>query len=298
MEEKIKPKRLSLEKKHNLVGWAFLLPAAILIFWMSFYPMIRALLLSFETGIGNNMKWTGFSNYQRLFSDKQFWNTLGNTFIYLIIQVPIMLLLGLMLATMLNNKDLRCKGLFRTAIFLPCATALVSYSMIFRTLFAADGLINSVLVSLGIFETGYNWLANPATARMVLILALIWRWTGYNMVFYLAALQNVDYSIYEAARIDGASPFKQFTKITIPMLKPTILLTSIVSINGTLQLFDESKVLTNGGPANSTMTVSHYLYNLSFQNNPKFGYAAAMSFVILVIIAVLAFVQMKVGDER
>ena len=131
-----------------------------------------------------------------------------------------------------------------------------------------------------------------------IILALIWRWTGYNMVFYLAGLQNIDDSVYEASYIDGATPFQQFMKITIPLLKPTILLTAIMSTSGTLQLFDESVNLTSGGPGKSTMTLAHYVYNISFVETPKFNYAAAISVFILVSVAVLSAIQMKVGDKR
>lgn len=293
-----KKKKMSLSKRHNLTGWAFLTPAAILIVVMSFVPMVRALILSFKTGIGANMKWAGIFNYQRMFQDKVFMQALKNNFLYLIIQVPVMLVLALILASMLNNKDLKFKGLFRTCIFLPCATSLVSYAIVFRTLFAMDGFVNMLLVKLHILDKGINWLANPGTARAVIIIALIWRWTGYNMVFYLSGLQNIDYSVYEAARIDGASPFQSFWKITVPLLKPTILLTTIMSTNGTLQLFDESVNLTNGGPSNATITMSHYIYNMSFKYTPNFGYAAAMSYLILILVAILALVQMKVGDKR
>ena len=134
-----------MERKQNLTGWAFLMPATILIAWMSFYPMIQAFILSLQTGMGINLKFNGFANYARILKDPTFKQTLSNTFFYLIIQVPIMLILGLMFASMLNNKDLRFKGLFRTCIFLPCATSLVSYAMIFRSLFANDGFINTVL---------------------------------------------------------------------------------------------------------------------------------------------------------
>ncbi|HUM82831.1 MAG TPA: sugar ABC transporter permease [Lachnospiraceae bacterium] len=288
----------SLEKKENRTGWVFLAPAVLLIAVMSFYPMIRALLLSFQTGVGKSMSWTGLTNYIRMFKDKLFIQALGNTFLYLIIQVPIMLVLALILATMLNNKDLKCKGLFRTLIFLPCATSLVSYAIIFRSLFANDGFVNHLLMSIGLISQPVAWLTTTSTARFVIIFALIWRWTGYNMVFYLAGLQNIDYSVYEAAAIDGASPWTTFWKITAPLLKPTILLTAIMSTNGTLQLFDESVNLTAGGPANTTLTMSHYIYNLSFQGAPNFGYASALAFVILILVAILAFVQMKVGDTR
>ena len=118
------------------------------------------------------------------------------------------------------------------------------------------------------------------------------------MVFYLAGLQNIEYSVYEAARIDGASPMQAFFKITVPLLKPTILLTTIMSVNGTLQLFDESFNLTNGGPGNQTMTMAHYIYNTCFVQTPNFAYASALSILILVVVAVLSFIQMKVGDSR
>ncbi|WP_313073323.1 carbohydrate ABC transporter permease [Lacrimispora sp.] len=281
-----------------MAGWAFLTPAVLLIGIMSFLPMIQALFLSFQTGIGNKMKWTGVTNYIRMFKDPVFMQALKNNFIYLVIQVPIMLILALILASLLNHKDLRFKGLFRTAIFLPCATSLVSYAVIFRSLFAVDGLVNIILIKLGFLSTGYNFLGHPDSARIVIILALIWRWTGYNMVFYLSGLQNIEYSVYEAAKIDGASPIQSFFQITVPLLRPTILLTAIMSTNGTLQLFDESVNLTNGGPANATITMSHYIYNVSFKYVPNFGYAASMSYLILFLVAFLAFVQLKVGDKR
>lgn len=221
---------------------------------------------------------------------------LFNTVFYFIIQVPVMLIIALVLAQLLNNPNIKGKGIYRTMIFLPCATSLVSYSMIFKSLFAQDGLVNHVISAIGLPTV--DWFQNAWAARFVIIIALVWRWTGYNMVFYLAGLQNIDYSVYEASRIDGASPFQQFTKITIPLLKPTILLTAIMSTSGTLQLFDESVNLTAGGPGKSTMTLTHYIYNISFVETPKFNYAAALSVFILIIVAILSAIQMKVGDKR
>mgnify|MGYP000248403852 CR=1 FL=1 len=265
---------------------------------MNFYPMLQAFVLSFKTGIGNNQTWGGLSNYARLLKDGVFRTAITNNFFYLIIQVPVMLILAIFLACLLNKKDLRGKGIYRTMIFLPCCTALVSYSIIFKTLFAYDGYINTVLLKLGLIGERINWLGDVHTAKAIIILALIWRWTGYNMVFYLAGLQNIDYSVYEASYIDGATPFQQFMKITIPLLKPTILMTAIMSTSGTLQLFDESMNLTAGGPGKSTMTLAHYIYNISFVETPKFNYAAALSVCILVMVAVLSAIQMKVGDKR
>ena len=292
----MKRKGLNMEQKRNLTGWAFLLPAALLIFVFCFYPMVQALILSFQKGTGSAVQPAGFANYGRILKDATFQQCLFNTIFYFVIQVPIMLILALILAQLLNSPDIKGKGIYRTMIFLPCATSLVSYSMIFKSLFANDGLVNRVLSTVGIPTV--DWFQNAWAARWVIVIALVWRWTGYNMVFYLAGLQNIDYSIYEAARIDGASPFQQFVHLTIPLLKPTILLTAIMSTSGTLQLFDESVNLTAGGPGKATMTLTHYIYNISFVETPKFNYAAALSVFILVVVAVLSAIQMKVGDKR
>ena len=292
----MKKKGLNMEQKRNLTGWAFLLPAALLIFVFCFYPMVQALILSFQKGTGSAVQPAGFANYARILKDATFQQCLFNTIFYFVIQVPIMLILALILAQLLNSPDIKGKGIYRTMIFLPCATSLVSYSMIFKSLFANDGLVNRVLSTVGIPTV--DWFQNAWAARWVIVIALVWRWTGYNMVFYLAGLQNIDYSIYEAARIDGASPLQQFVHLTIPLLKPTILLTAIMSTSGTLQLFDESVNLTAGDPGKATMTLTHYIYNISFVGTPKFNYAAALSVFILVVVAVLSAIQMKVGDKR
>ena len=275
----VKSSGKNVQGKQRTAGWLFLTPATVLIFIMSFYPIVQAFIMSFKTGAGATMHYTktfGF-NYIRMFQDKIFLQSIGNTFLYLIIQVPIMLILAILLAQILNNKDLKFKGLFRTMVFLPCATSLVSYALIFKSLFATQGLVNAII-----------------------IIALLWRWTGYNMVFYLAGLQNIEYSVYEAAKIDGANGWKTFWHITVPLLKPTIIMTFIMSINGTLQLFDESVNLTNGGPANTSITMSHYIYNKSFGGTAvaNFGYASAMSVFVFVLVAILAFINLKVGDTR
>lgn len=294
-------KGMTLANKQLAAGWIFLAPATILIAVMSFYPIVRAFITSLKTGTGVNMKWADPAtyNYARMFQDNIFQTSIKNTFLYLIVEVPIMLVLAILLAQLLNNKDLKFKGLFRTCIFLPCATSLVSYALIFKSMFATQGLINTILVDLGIFSENYNFLGTAGSARAIIIIALIWRWTGYNMVFYLAGLQNIEYSVYEAAHIDGANGWKTFWYITVPLLKPTIVMTAIMSINGTLQLFDESVNLTSGGPANSTITMSHYIYNLSFgQGTANFGYASALSFIVFIMVAILAFINLKVGDTR
>lgn len=298
---KNKKKGMSITGKQRAAGWMYLAPATILIFIMSFWPIIQAVITSFKTGSSANMQWANpFAyNYTRMFQDAVFKRSIGNTFLYLIIEVPIMLVLAILLAQLLNNKHLKFKGLFRTCVFLPCATSLVSYALIFKSLFATQGLINTILVKLGILENNFNFLGTGWSAKIIIIVALIWRWTGYNMVFFLAGLQNIEYSVYEAAKIDGASGWRTFWSITVPLLKPTIVMTAIMSINGTLQLFDESVNLTKGGPANATITMSHYIYNGSFgEGVANFGYASAMSVIVFIMVAILAFINLKVGDKR
>lgn len=288
----------SLERKYKIAGWYFVMPASLLIFLFSFIPMVRAFILSLQSGVGNNLSFCGIKNYVRLFQDEKFIASLKNVIIYFAFQVPIMLFIAIILACILNDKKLKFKGLFRTIIFLPCATSLVASALIFKSLFALDGLVNVLLVNHNFISQPINWLTHPVWAKVIVIFTITWRWTGYNTVFFLAGLQGIEYSIYEAARIDGASTVQTFFRITLPQLKPVVLLTAIMSTNGTLQLFDEVKNLTGGGPGNATITISQYIYDLSFKYNPQFGYAAAVSYAILIIVALLSFIQIILADRK
>ena len=268
-------------------------PSIILITVFVFYPMLQAFITSLQTGTGNNLSFAGLTNYKRLLTDSTFRKALINTVIYLIIQVPIMIILALVISSMLNDKRLKARGFFRTAIFLPCVTSLVAYSIIFKSLFATDGFVNAILLKINLISEPIAWITHPVWAKVLIILAITWRWTGYNMVFYLAGLQGIDASIYEAADIDGASAFVKFKNITLPLLKPIILFTTINSTIGTLQLFDEVVNITNGGPANATITISQYIYNLLFKYTPNFGYAAAVSYVIVILIVISIIYSIK-----
>ncbi|BDT66655.1 lactose transport system permease protein LacF [Comamonadaceae bacterium OS-1] len=283
---------------YDINGWAFVSVALLLIGTFMVYPIIQSLWMSFHAGQGTMVRFIGLGNVERLTSDPMFLRALTNTFIFLVVQVPIMIVLALVLASCLNMPNLRFRGLLRTAIFLPCVTSLVAYSVLFKSMFSYDGLVNSVLLQLAIIDQPVPWLTDPFWARVVVIAAITWRWTGYNMIFYLAAMQNVDKSIYEAARIDGISATRRFLSITIPVLKPVILFTTVTSTIGTLQMFDEAMNITGGGPADSTLTLSLYIYNLSFKFVPNFGYAATVSYVIVVLVAILAFFQFYVAREK
>ncbi len=291
-------KKLSVKQRQNLTGWAFLTPAVILLIVLNFMPLIQAFFLSLETGRGSNMEFTGFSNYVRMFRDPIFIQTIKTTLLYMVVTVPVMIVLGIVLAVLLNDPLLKLKGIYRTCIFLPAAVSLVASAIIFRSLFAMDGFVNAILLKMGVIRTSFNFLGHPDSAKVILIIMRIWRWVGYQMIFFLAGLQNIDDSLYEAARIDGATSFQCFRKITLPLLKPMILFTTVMCLNSALQVYDESVNLTGGGPGTTTMALAHYVYNTSFVNVPNFGYSCAMSMMILIFVAVMTFIQMKAGDTR
>lgn len=282
----------------ELSGWAFVIPSVALFLWLTLTPMVQAFIMSLYKGKGTVTAFAGLGNYVRLLADPMVWSSLRNTIVYLIIQVPVMLVLSLVLSSILNNPRLRFRGFFRTAVFIPCVTSLVAYSLLFKSMFAPDGIVNQLLLSLHIIAEPVPWLLHPVWAKVVIICAITWRWTGYNMIFYLSSMQNIEGSIYEAAEIDGANAFVRFTRITVPLLKPVILLTSIMSTSGTIQLFDEVVNITNGGPSNSTMSISQYIYNISFKYAPDFGYSATVSYAIFFIILVLSLIQRKVAGDK
>lgn len=290
--------RTRLGRSDSFNGWAFVTPALVLIGLFMIWPILWSLWMSFQTGRGMTTSFGGLANIKRLAADPIFVKALTNTLTFLVIQVPIMIMLALVFAVMLNSPRLKFRWFFRTAIFLPAVTSLIAYSTIFKSMFATDGLMNHVALGMHLISEPISWLGHPFWAKVVIIGAITWRWTGYNMIFYLAALQNIDKSIYEAARIDGIPARAQFFKITIPMLKPVILFTTIISTIGTLQLFDEVQNITEGGPANATLTLSQYIYNLTFRFMPSFGYAATVSYVIVILVAVLSYVQFYVARDR
>ena len=293
-------KSRGLKRYYDVNGWLFVAPALLLISVFLVYPIFRSLFLSLYSGRGMMMKFAGFGNVVRLWNDPVFIHALSNTVIFFVVQVPIMILLALMLAAILNNDRLKFIGFFRTAIFLPCVASLVAYSILFKSMFSVDGVVNSALMAVGLIDVPIGWLTDTFWAKVLVILALTWRWTGYNMIFYLAAMQNIDKSIYEAARIDGVPAWARFVHLTIPMLKPVILFTTVISTIGTIQLFDEVYNLTEGrgSPANSTLTLSLYIYNLTFRFMPNFGYAATISYVIVIMVAALSFLQFYAARDR
>jgi lactose/L-arabinose transport system permease protein len=290
------PRRWSFRITPKYAPYVFVAPAFILFLLFMLYPIIYSFLLSLQTNRDGQQVWVGLNNYGRLLGDELFHKALFNTFIVLIIQVPIQLTLAMLLAVALNSPFLKGRTVFRAIYFLPAITGLAAVAVIFRILFAdPDGIINGFL---SIFTLGpINWTLNEFWNRVLLILAITWRWTGYNMVIYLAGLQSIPSDLYEAADVDGASGPTKFFNITLPLMRPIILFTTILSTIGTLQIFDESYLLTNGGPQNATMTVGFYLYRTAFRQ-ADFSYASTIAYGLLVFIAVLSLLQFKFAGDR
>ena len=285
-------------KKIKWTGWSMVLAASLFVLIFSYIPMIQAFVLSLQTGKGANLKFAGFDNYIRMVQDSTFWVTLGNTLFYAVVQIPIMILLALVTAVLLNDSRLKGRGIYRTCIFLPCVTSMGSYAILFKNIFSVDGVVNQLLLKLNFIDEAIPFVLDKNWAKVVIVFALIWRYTGYYMIFFLSAMQNIDASVYEAAKMDGCNFRQTFFKITMPLLKPIIFLTGIMALNNTLQLFDEVVNLTNGGPGNATRTISENIYDLSFVYVPSYGYAAAVSYVVLILIIILTIVQKGMTGEK
>jgi lactose/L-arabinose transport system permease protein len=281
--------------RKKLAPLIFLAPFLIVFVVFMAYPILYSILLSFEKYTGGVTKFVGFKNYAFLLTEAPFYQSMLTTFIILIIQVPIMTILAMIFSNMMNSALIKAKGIFRMFIFMPVLIDAVSYSIIFSLFFNVNsGLVNSLLNKFAL--PGLNWFGSGSLSMIVVMLALTWRWTGYNSVIMLAGLQNIPRDIYEAADIDGANTLTKFIKITIPQLKPVILFSVFNSINGTFQLFTEPNVLTQGGPANATTTMVLYLYKTAF-TDLNFGVASAGSYILAIIIAALTLVQLRVMRE-
>lgn len=283
-------------KKTNLFPYYLLLPTIIIFGLFMIYPIIDSVYLSFLEFSGGKYTFVGLSNYIQLFKDPVFYKALGNTVLYLVVQVPIMISLALIIAVLIEQKFIRGRGFFRMSVFLPTITSLVAYALVFKVLFNTEhGLINYVVQMFGLDKI--QWIYSAWPARFSIITSITWRWVGYNMIILLAGIQAIPEDLYESAGIDGASFWQKLFYITIPMIKPIILFTTITSTIGTLQLFDEPYILTGGGPDNATITLGQYLYLNGFKYL-KYGFASALGYVMVFIIGMLSLVQFKFSKEE
>ena len=289
-----KTPRSPLVTKKN-APYIFIAPVVIVFTIFMLYPILRSLYLSFFELTSGEYVFVGLKNYKKLFQDEIFYKSLFNTFIFLIIQVPVMIGCALLIAVAVEQKFIRGRGFFRTTIFLPSVTALVAYALVFKVLLNSDhGLINYVIELCG--GHGINWFYEEWPARFAIIISITWRWMGYNMIILLAGIQAIPSDVLEAADIDGATFWDKLFHVIIPMVKQVIIFCTITSTIGTLQLFDEPFILTAGGPNNATITLGMYLHNNGFRYL-KFGYASAIGYVMTIIIALLSVVQFKLTKE-
>jgi ABC-type sugar transport system permease subunit len=298
--------------KINRMGYVFILPFMLIFITFNLYPVIYSLALSFYdwNGIGRKT-FVGFQNYIRLFTtDPYFLKSIGNTLIFLAASLPVMIGVGLVIATMLTKKGLKGARFFQTAQFLPYIVAPVSVAMIFMLLFDwSTGMVNQILLKIGILNEGLNWLGDPKRARFVVILLIIWCQQGYIVTLFLAGMTNISPDLLEAAEVDGANYFQKLTKIIIPLLKNIILFVVITGTIGGLQLFDAPQMLFNsgmttgsvGGPGRSCLTAVWYLIDTSFGRStglPAMGYGAAISYSLFMIIAVISYVNYSFINRR
>ncbi|MCD2443378.1 sugar ABC transporter permease [Agromyces sp. SYSU K20354] len=276
----------------------YVLLAPVILLFAAFkgYPILSAAYLSLTTNDGGTQRLVGIANYERIFNDPLFYRALLNTLVILVIQVPIMLALAMLLAVAFHSTLLKFRTVFRLGYFLPVVMGLVAYGVIFSVMLATDnGIVNVTLQSIGLPKV--PWLQDPVWAKVSLMIAMTWHYTGINTVIYLAQRQTIPQDLYEAAAMDGAGHVRQFFNVTLPGLRPAILLTVVTSTIGTLQLFDEPYILTNGGPDNATLTIGMYLYENAFTYF-DFGYASAIGFVLVGMVVILSVAQFRLFKEE
>lgn len=288
------------ELKKMMPGYLFILPAVLIISVFVFMPIIASLFLSFtQYNVLQPPKWVGLNNYYRLiFEDRLFWIAVRNTVMYVAGTVPIGVALSLLLAVWVDSVKIRfMKYLFRTVYFLPTITAIVAISVVWKWLYAGGtyGLINFVLMKLGIPPV--DWLTNPRTTLPAIMVMSIWGGVGYNFIIFLAGLQGIPRTIYEAAEIDGASGLRNFWHITLPLLRPAIVFVVLMSVIGSFQVFDQVYILTQGteyvgGVLHSALTIVTYLYERGFERF-EMGYASAIAYMLFFLIFVLTLTNLK-----
>jgi multiple sugar transport system permease protein len=294
--------KLRIPSEANTAAWFFLSPAYVLIGIFFFQPVAASLLLSVTDfdiyGVADPTatRFVGLRNYSHLLSTPDFWNALKNTLYFAFVGGPLTIAVALGAALLLNSKLVRFKGLFRTIYFTPFVTTLVAVAIVWKYLYHTQyGLFNFVLGKFGISPV--DWLGDPHWAMPAIILMAVWKSFGYNMLIFIAGLQAIPEELYDAAEIDGASTSRQFFSITLPMLAPTLVFVGVVTMIGYFQLFAEPYVMTQGGPLRSTTSVVLLMYEEGFRWW-RMGYAAAIAFVLFIVILIATMIQFRLQKER
>jgi multiple sugar transport system permease protein len=278
--------------KEEAEGWLFILPIIFGTLIFSFVPVIYSLIVSFSEWDGINLpKFIGLRNFSQLVSgDKVFRQSVQNTLVFTCTSVPLGMVAGLLLA-LLANQPVLFKNVFRVAYYVPSICSTVAIALVWQLIFSSNtGLLNSLLHIFGV--QGPDWLGASRWAMPSVIIVQVWAVAGYNMVIYLAGLQGIPESLYESARLDGASNWHQLMRITLPMISPTSFFLMITSVIHSFQVFNLIYVMTGGGPGYATTVYIHYLYLNAF-NYFKMGYASSMAWLLFMVLAAITFIQMK-----
>jgi multiple sugar transport system permease protein len=284
-------------RRRLLTAYAFMLPSLVVLAVFMFYPLLRAAWLSLTNySFFGASKFIGLANYGHLLHDPQFWGDLVNTVYYAGVTTPVSVILALALALLLNRRQLPTRGALRAAIFLPAVVSLAVAAIPFRLMFEPSiGFATYWLAQIGIHTS--DWLTSQTLAMPAVIIVGIWKNVGFYMVIYLAGLQTIPKEFYEAATLDGASSWRRFRRITLPLLTNTTMFVTIIALIASFQAFDQIYVMTGGGPAFSTETLVMLIYRQGFENF-QMGYASAVGYVLLLIILMLSLAQMRFFNRR
>ncbi len=270
--------------------YLFVAPFFVLFGVFGLYPLLFSLYLSFTQWDGMTaMQWVGLSNFRAMLNDEILWRALWNTVTIGLLYVPLMMILAFLFAQALNTQWLKMRALYRAAFFLPCVTPMAVIAVVFGLIFSAEkGVLNYVLQQVNhllpfLHLQPIPWLTSEAWSKVAVAILVVWRWTGYNMVLMLAGLQGIPGEYYEAAEVDGASSWQRVAHITLPLMRPTFRFCGLLSLLGTIYMFDEIFVLTGGGPGTSSTNIGMYLFNISF-NDFRFGYASCVGYTVATVV--------------
>lgn len=270
--------------------YLFISPFFVLFAIFGLYPLLFSLYMSFLKWDGlTQSQWVGLSNFAAMLDDEILWRSLWNTLIIGLLYVPPMMILAFLFAQLLNAQWLKFRAVYRAAFFLPSVTPMAVIAVVFGLIFSAEkGVLNYVLAALHL--PAVPWLNSEAWSKVSVAILVVWRWTGYNMVLMLAGLQGISADYYEAALMDGANVWQQMRHITLPLMRPTFRFCGLLSLLGTIYMFDEIFVLTGGGPGTSSTNFGMYLFNVSF-NDFRFGYASCVAYVVAAVVFLATLVM-------
>lgn len=276
--------------------YLFVSPFFILFAIFGLYPLLFSLFLSFTQWDGlTAMHWVGGANFVAMLDDEILWRSLWNTLVIGLLYVPPMMVMAFLFAQVLNTQWLKMRAFYRAAFFLPCVTPMVVIAIVFGLIFSAEkGVLNYLLGLVDVQPV--PWLTSEQWSKVSVAILVVWRWTGYNMVLMLAGLQGIPLEYYEAAMVDGASAYQRMRSITVPLMRPTFLFCGLLSLLGTIYMFDEIFVLTSGGPGTSSTNFGMYLFNISF-GDFRFGYASCVAYSVAVVVFAASWLVSRVNRQ-